>query len=260
MTLVRSGSKRHPKYQFADNDEQVLKRAIKNEMIEHVFYTTTAKHVKGTNTYEFEFPGEWRTSNIELDFGIRGIYLKKASRTVDFKVTIIANSTTKIVTYLYAFAPNATLYDFVAYLNDTWQNMIDNDAIRYGFEWRYYPEDDAIVLDKTPISTITNWRFELTARDFDLIGKIELINHDQQIVINMWDRGECLLKASFTNQTGNRHLGYTNIQYNPIKFYHIFAPAPVSFKIDLFTASGQFPVELPEDGLDYIVLECVVKI
>jgi hypothetical protein len=241
-----------------------MKRAIKNEMIEHVFYTSSAKHMKGSNIYEFEFPGEWRTSNIELDFGIRGIYLKKASRTVDIAITIHVSenqqSITKTVNYLYAFTPNVTLYNFVDYLNEFWRNAIDNNInIKNGFEWRYYPHDDSIVFDKTSISEITDWEIEATSNDFQHIGKIEVIGSKHIIVINMWDRGECLLKSSFTNQTENRHLGYTNMQYNPIKFYHILKPCPITFKIELFTASGQFPVELPDDGLDYIVLECVIK-
>jgi hypothetical protein len=269
MTLVRSGSKRHPTYKYVDNDEEILKRAIKNEMIEHVFYTTSAKHVKGTNEYNFEYPGEWRTSNTELDFGIRGIYLKKASRTVDITVTIHVNdsfglspgtlSFVQTVNSLYAFTPNVTLYDFVDYLNEYWQETITDDNIRIGFEWRYHPQQDAIIFDKTPISIVQDWKIEAMSNDFQYIGKIEVISSNHLIVINMWDRGECLLKASFTNQTENRHLGYTNMQYHPIKFYHILKPCPVTFKIELFTASGQFPVELPEDGLDYIVLECVVK-
>jgi hypothetical protein len=260
MTLVRSGSKRHPTYKYVDNDEEILKRAIKNEMIEHVFYTTSAKHVKGTNEYNFEYPGEWRTSNTELDFGIRGIYLKKASRTVDITVTIHVNTNTFTVNYLYAFTPNVNLYNFVDYLNEFWlETFEDDDDIRNGLEWRYYPQDDSIIFDKTPISEITSWEIEATSNDFQHIGKIEVVDN-KHVVIIMWDRGECLLKASFTNQTENRHLGYTNMSYNPIKFYHVLKPCPITFKIELFTASGQFPVELPDDGLDYIVLECVVKI
>jgi hypothetical protein len=86
MTLIKTGSKRHPTTKFIDNDQQVIKRAIKNEMIEHVFYSTKAKHAPGTNEYEFQYPGEWRTSANEMDFGIRGIYLKRASRTVNITI------------------------------------------------------------------------------------------------------------------------------------------------------------------------------
>jgi hypothetical protein len=257
MTLVRGGSKRHPTYKYVENDEEILKRAIKNEVIEHVFYTTSAKHTKGTNVYDFDYPGEWRTSNTELDFGVRGIYLKKASRTVDITVTIHIGTTSETVNYLYAFTPNVNLYNFVDYLNTAWQTL--DDDLKNSFEWRYYPEDDSIIFDKTPISEIATWELEATSSDFQHIGKIEVVNNKRLIVINMWDRAECLLKASFTNQTENRHLGYTNMQYNPIKFYHILKPCPITFRIELYTASGQFPVELPDDGLDYIVLECVVK-
>jgi hypothetical protein len=263
MTLIRSGSKRHPRTEFVNNDEQTVTRAIKNEMIEHVFYTSTAKHINGTNVYEFDYPGEWRTSNAELDFGIRGIYLKKISRTVDIKITIQVTeddqSITETINYLYVFTPQSTLYDFVNYLNEYWQKSISNEGIKSGFEWRYYPNDNIIIFDKSPISTITDWRFpSVQSDDFLDIGTIEVTGSGHLIEIKMWDRGECLLKASFTNQTMNHHLGYTNIQYYPIKFYHIYNPCPISFEIELFTTSGQ-PVELPDDGLDYIVLECVVK-
>jgi hypothetical protein len=259
MTLIRSGSKRHPRTEFINNDEQNVTRAIKNEMIEHVFYTSAARHINGTNIYEFEYPGEWRTSNAELDFGIRGIYLKKVSRTVDIAVQITdEQGETEIVNYLYVFTPQSTLYDFVNYLNEYWRKTITNQDVNVGFEWRYHPEDNTIIFDKSPISVIVDWEVTAESQDFHHIGKIEVIGSGHLIEIKMWDRAECLLKASFTNQTENRHLGYTNIQYYPVKFYHICKPCPISFQIELFSSSG-YTVELPDDGLDYIVLECVVK-
>jgi hypothetical protein len=52
---------------------------------EHVFYTNQARnHVDGTNKYEFEFDGAWRTRTGNLHIGVRSVQLIKTDRICAF--------------------------------------------------------------------------------------------------------------------------------------------------------------------------------
>jgi hypothetical protein len=234
--LVNVGSKKHPKQIFVNQDPNVVKSPYEGKRKEHVFYSSQAKHEPSTNIYEFEYPGDWRTSNNDLEFGVRGIYLKLAPRTVSWKLTISALN--KEYDFLFTFSPTTTLYEFVDFLN----------SVITG--WIYVAHYNVIELNQTGCTISDKYGFEA-------IGSIW--TDDKGAYISMWDRGECLVTASFTHQTENGHLGYTNSQYSPMKVYHIHNPCPTSFIIELFTASSLMPVELALDGMDYLCLECVVK-
>jgi hypothetical protein len=75
--------------------------------------------------------------------------------------------------------------------------------------------------------------------------------------IQMWDREDVLIRASFVQQTQNQHLGYTGVDYNTPKKFQIIHNSPI-FTISLWSQSTLPPVELPSDNRDYVVMECVV--
>lgn len=97
--------------------------------------------------------------------------------------------------------------------------------------------------------------------DFSQIMCIRENEKDLQMPIKrkVWNRkDDILIKASFVNQS-NHHLGHTNSQFIPMKIYPI-TNKDVNFWIETYNLSDTDIVELPPDGKDSLVLECVLFI
>jgi hypothetical protein len=255
-TLIKAGTKRHQYFKFVNNDEDpnIIRHKSQKILKEIVFYSNKANHEKGTNLYTFEHAPQWRTSNIDKEIGIRGIYLKKSPRTLKWSITfgdLQSSSEHELVTDWYFLLKfHHTIDDFIIYLNNRIKELID------GFFWEYVPEFDAIVLDRLDSAVYAMTVIDST-HSFDPIGKIESKNN--KIFINMWNRNELLLKSNIS-ELDNSHLGYTDTSYSPLKMFYLNPPIPISFTVELFDSSTLNPVELPEDGKDYIVIEAVIRL
>jgi hypothetical protein len=259
VALVKTG-KGKPK--FVDISQNLNVKATQDipKYKEHVFYTKYAKHTPGTNLYTFDFPAEWKTTiATSLQFGIRAVYLIKSPRMLDWSLYIeMQRKDTKIwedvtVNFFYTLSPSNTIYDYINYLNQESKPK----CFSY-FRWRYYSDRGQIILDGVLNDDYIDFSFKvLDPHAFDPIGKIEC--YDQNVIITTWDRETVLLKSTLTRQSENSHLGYTDTQYNPLKKYLINNPIPDSFTISSWVASTEKPVEFGSDGLDYVVLECVVE-
>jgi hypothetical protein len=264
VTLITTGSKRHPIRKFVNNDTaDVLKPASINCTREVVFYTSMAKHEPATNKYEFEYPPDWRTSQSEMKFAIRGIYLKLAYRTVYwqllFKYSKESQAYQQHTTWFYTFNPQSTLSEFLQYLN---QNIQRYEDIGEVLRWEYDQNSDAITLKPIYATLMISEIDIVDYHTFDSIGKIETLNYGTgawYVVINMWNRGEILVKSQISNYTPTSHIGYTGIQYSPPKSYLISQPVPNTFSIELVDGVNGAPVELPLDGRGYIVIESTIS-
>jgi hypothetical protein len=74
----------------------------------------------------------------------------------------------------------------------------------------------------------------------------------------LWDRRcDLLVKADFIEQADSQYLGFTGNDYYPLKQYEIKKNTPY-FTISVFDDATMLPVELPEDGRDYVVIEAVI--
>jgi hypothetical protein len=140
---------------FVDADyvqARAMKEATRDlHSYEHVFYTSKARpHVKGKNTYEFEFPGSWRTkSGHECILGIRALYLKKTTRILSFMTIFVFEDSEghdypHYMPWYFEFTPNRDVGDMLSYLNE---RIYDNVDLRDLFVWCYHPDVDEFVIE-----------------------------------------------------------------------------------------------------------------
>jgi hypothetical protein len=252
-------------------EARAMKEAIRDlESYEYVFYTSKARpHVKGTNQYEFEFPGSWRTkTGKECIFGVRSLYIKKAVRNLCFsQLCVVGDLSQTPIYYTYTCMPNDTIRDIVSYLNDTWYNAKDNDFADI-FYWNYhsvkkciqlqcvdlnFPDDVNFAADPTSLND--NNVFDVRSEDTpDTSGGLVL----RPVIHINWNREPLLITADFVQQTDNQHLGYTGCEFYPIKKYEIAKNTPY-FTIKLWEDGTMNPVELPEDNKDIVVIEAIIE-
>ena len=75
---------------------------------------------------------------------------------------------------------------------------------------------------------------------------------------NLWDRRSILLRSNISVNISKNYLGFTNKNYNPIKYYKINSQ-DTKFYIDLYHGHYQnIPVNLPNDEKEQIILEIVI--
>jgi hypothetical protein len=256
-------------------EARAMKEATKDlESYEYVFYTSKAKsHRKGTNEYEFEYPGSWRTkTGKECIFGIRSLYVKKAVRTLDFQVRglLEGKAWDVAISMCYSCTAQTTISDIVGFLNDRWHyaTFWDGD-INYADNcyWGYIAKDNVIRLLPTEGTwpaklSFVPYGFATNDPVFEIVTEEVLDTFDakcQRPAIHMtWNREPLLITADFVHQTNNQHLGYTGCEFYPIKKYEIAKNTPY-FNIRLWEDGTMNPVELPEDNKDIVVIEAIIE-
>jgi hypothetical protein len=258
-------------------EARAMKEATRDlESYEYVFYTSKAKsHRKGTNQYEFEYPGSWRTkTGKECIFGIRSLYVKKAVRTLHFFVTGRSenHSFGKSVAFCYSCTSETTISDIVNFMNARWSTTVFKADGEHNYTddcyWSYVAQDNVIRL----VSAEMNWDIKLNFsptvygdNDTDVFEIVEeqVIDANQdpctRPAIHMtWNREPLLVTADFVHQADNQHLGYTGCEFYPIKKYEIAKNTPY-FTIRLWEDGTMNPVELPEDNKDIVVIEAIIE-
>jgi hypothetical protein len=256
------------------------------ESYEYVFYTNRCKgwnedaetsvvkgHVKGTNQYLFEFPGSWRTkSGGELIIAIRSLQLKTVARQL--RLSLNVNLRDEETTYRHLinlyYTSTDTSYFLLQRLNDQWQTQfVDNPTLR-DYLWNRV-NDTMFVLRETGDILFFNVTFEWVTMSDDMnpdcfssgyvvpSGSANPTLFIRPSLSLKWDRTQgLLLTADFITQAENQHLGYTGYDFYPLKQYEIKKNTPY-FTISLFEENNLRPIELPEDGKDYVVIEAVIS-
>jgi hypothetical protein len=270
---------------------------------EHVFYTNRAKnHEKGTNKYEFEFDGAWRTRTGNFILGVRSMDLIRTYRTCAFVVWLWKRSGlwqwdhVYSYEYVYVWKDGDTIANLVEFLNERLikqdEHMMYQSSLltdwAYETEWKYDRSDGRIKLG-VPEGCLFPIHYKISVIHFPMInddaifdivyGPLIPCGSEEEIpsspeeeipsspegserdyhfphIIMKWDREDVLVTASFVTQTNLQHLGFTSTQYSYPKKYEL-PPNQTNFTLSLFSKRDMIPVELPEDGKDYIVLECI---
>jgi hypothetical protein len=276
-------------------EARTMKEAVRDfESCEYVFSTNKCRqHRYGTNQYQFEFPATWRTkSGGECVIGIRSIKLVKVSRRLNFrfrcKPTLGAEG---FVMYSFLMSPIMTYSDVLTYLQrewavvETWATYGDAGKI---LQWEYEPSSRQFIFQEfigqtrgpdpnfsiwldwaLPTDTFDIYEFQPTypiqpepvtpypvprplPPDDPSDGKL------RTAVTMNWNHQDLLVTADFIQQADNQHLGFTGSEYVPLKEYNIKRNTPY-FTIALWEDETGLPVELPEDGKDYVVIEAVIS-
>lgn len=260
------------------------------ETMEYTFNLRQSKYESKTNRYTFEFPASWRTlTNCDLELGVRGIYLRKSERKLlisNFKVFVIFNNIRvgigesesadsqfvimkstdtleKVAEYLDSKLEDACEHYYrpiQGYVTQkaskidsffVYDNMIQLKNIKSLYSFIYYAHQEYSI------------HFSKYGASND-IKNLLCIPPDVNIIkspfeFHCWDRkSDLLVKASFVNQP-DYHLGFTNYQFSPIKYYSI-KNNEQDFWIELWDPAGSSHVQLPADNKDNFVIECVLII
>jgi hypothetical protein len=95
------------------------------------------------------------------------------------------------------------------------------------------------------------------AEDYEKDGP-QTESYDAINFYNVWDRDSCYLKSSLATGVVDNCLGYSNIRYNPLKYFKI-TNNDTRFYIDFYIAHlPHFQAVLPYDNVDSIALELVL--
>jgi hypothetical protein len=243
-----------------------MQAAVKEPVAyEHVFYSSRARnHIKDTNKYEFEFPGEWRTKHGKpCVFGIRALYLVKSTRVLSFMFCL----TYKVVEqftleYYIEFHADEDQSHILAWLNGDLKAALskstDIPILKRQLQWIWDRTNDRIILriphdDWTDMAVVWSQR----ERDKDPFFEFEFLGPIGP-AIYFWNRGQLLVQADFIHQTDNQHLGYTGCEYAILKKYEVQRNTPY-FTLTFWDAATMRPVELPEDGMDQVVMEVIIQ-
>jgi hypothetical protein len=170
------------------------------------------------------------------------------------------------------YTSETTPYLLCQELRKTWADWIDFYATDYGMDRKICEPLDWIVTETNQVALREQLGLD-TRLSFEWISGQEQTTLETGLRMWMvdevlwerpkiditWDRSQSLaLHADFITQADNQHLGYTGVEYYPLKQYEIKRNTPY-FTISLFEEVTLRPIELPEDGKDYVVIEAVIS-
>jgi hypothetical protein len=267
-------------------EARAMKEATRDmESYEYVFYTSKARsHIKGTNEYEFEYPGSWRTkTGKDCVLGIRALYLKLAPRAFGIKCTLSKYSKdnpkgTAVGDFTFNFTYiNSSMSAMIEDLNAQWYQQLGQlgatnaSAIamyKANVNWHMNADKGRIeLLGEDSIPDDHSFQIHVVGIDMQSVFKVEVIKVGWNLpddpvsgtpAVRMWNREPLLITADFVHQTDNQHLGYTGCEFYPIKKYEIAKNTPY-FNIRLWEDGTMNPVELPADNKDIVVVEAVIE-
>jgi hypothetical protein len=249
------------------------------------------------NRYWFDFPREWRTSNYEeRTIGFRSLYIATSLRHVMFTLMIDYRDITTSHTIRLILYYNDTLITLVDKIREQLGDDKDlveifsisssipkpENVIYSGANWIAYDltsnedirlsENDSEETRPTVLvfaAAKENTKIRITemtgdtnralfnAADYEINGPQTEFYH-MLVFYNLWDRKSCCLKSSLVGSVADNYLGYTNVRYNPLRYFHI-TNNDTRFYIDLYNGHlPHFQSILPYDDLDAITLELVV--
>jgi hypothetical protein len=244
----------------------------------------------------FTYPLEWRTANIKDKYvGFRSFWIAKSTRIISFEIELYdqnkALKATRIVLTVLnekddlvsliektksALGEYAQYFDF---LSATFRRPISN-YVYNGKNYTAWNNETKNILDDLEVSkdkyysigfilyrTSVYKYFKMTNLTDDVKGLFNAqdFREDQPepyqclFFYNLWNLHSCMIKSSLVNSTMNNYLGYSNKDYQPVKWYKI-TNNDERFYIDLFNGhSPELNTILPYDNMDHITLELVFK-
>lgn len=262
-------------YKEPDTQEtKDLKKALSSKIPTEIdYYLEDADHEEGTNKYTFKFPPEWRTlANADLVFGVRGMFVNNDVKWISGALTIyIPRDKTfdelkiDITGYFHVYH---RLNNVIINITNEIRNKIEEYNKTHGtsflllFEFHYNnnPADGYMEFE---LNNRYNHNFKFSIggeRTFTHLLNLHKYNSKKQydsIVFSGIERYEkYLVQASFVN-TKHQHLGFTGVQYQPIKYYKIDNNTK-EFHLGIFSEDGSEMVEFPKNKIDHFVLETLI--
>ena len=229
------------------------------------------------NRYWFKFPETWATSTIfERVIGFRSLWIPLAQRILKFNIEIEVGeeSGEECIT---------TTYDipFLIYLNvhHHFEDIIKDIKLQIQKYIDSHPEKQVLTLDMLNIRYETRDHIKCFVIDaqqqcpYKLAFRLYNLNDDAKAIFNsedyeefqqaiicsgIWTRHRCLLRSSIRINNSKNYLGYSQQNYNPIKYYKIQCNE-TRFCIDLMDAHDEDAiVTLPKDNKEGMCLEIVL--
>ena len=230
------------------------------------------------NRYWFKFPETWATSMVtERVIGFRSLWIPLAQRILKFNIEFIVSeeSGEECIT-------NTIDIPFLIYLNvqDHFEDVIKDIKLQIQTfidknikDWqekklpvlsldtlniRYETKDHI----KCFIIDGENLTFRLYNQNDDakaIFNSEDYTEHQSNITCSgIWTRHRCLLRSSISINNSKNYLGYSQKNYNPIKYYKIQCNE-TRFSIDLMDAHDEDAiVTLPKDNKEGMCLEIVL--
>ncbi len=264
-------------YLFANSDESSLVR----------------RDPKRLNRYWFKYPEEWRTSTQkERIIGVRSFWISRQYRRLKFTVSVkkeLVSDPTKVNELTF------DVYSWLDYdedLESVWidfRNHFQKNIEEHKQEWPAdVPELKGNEIWIDLIFDIVNNEKAYCLKMFCPTNEIEVggpqykssflirnFNDDAKAVFNVpdnytpeyntelmfnnvWDRHSIFLTSSLCTSTVRNYLGFSNVRYEPIKYFKISNIGSV-FWLDMFQShQHDTPLVLPLDNKEALVLELVI--
>lgn len=263
---------------------------LQNEFV-YIFNDDTGKNNKTIvyrdkeifNRFWFEYPPEWRTANVKDRYiGFRSFYVSKIYRHLQFDLEITIRDESFLNPENVITVPVHNRIRYEEYLTTLYfdlRNCVKEYLELHKDEYinMPVPEWNKIRMDRdfTKEDGITKYCNKLFYEDDDVDITFAILNpnSDAKAILNingdvssrrivyfnnLWDRHSILLQSNIAVNNSKNYLGFTNKNYNPIKYYKINSQ-DTKFYIDLYHGHYQnIPVNLPNDEKEQIILEIVI--
>ena len=231
------------------------------------------------NRYWFKFPETWATSTIfERVIGFRSLWIPLAQRILKFNIEFIVSeelpdqtciTNTIDIPFLIYYNVQDHFEDIVKDMKLQIQTFIDKnikdwtekklpvlsvDMLNMRYETRNYIK--CFIIDAE------NTTFKLYNQNDDakaIFNSENYTEHHNNIeCVGIWTRHRCLLRSSISINNSKNYLGYSQKDYEPIKYYKIQCNE-TRFCIDLMDAHNEDTiVTLPKDNKEGMCLEIVL--
>jgi hypothetical protein len=262
-------------------------------------YTFDYQHTKSNvtrgerNRFWFNYPLEWTTANIKDKYvGFRSFYLYKATRVINFTITlyddkkgskvsiivfIILNENDDMMSLIEKIKGCMGEYAQYFYFFSLVSHRRLNDYVYNGKNYVAWNSGKEPVASSDVYYSFGLTLFRRLSGPYsyftmtDLSGETKALFNAEDFSDNqpepyqslffydVWSLNSCLLKSNLVNSTMNNHLGYSDKDYQPIKWYKV-TNNDEKFYIDLYSGHGpEVRTILPYDNLDHITVELIFK-
>lgn len=262
-------------YKEPDTQESKdLKKALSSKLPTEIdYYLEDADHEEGTNKYTFKFPQEWRTlAKADLVFGVRGMFVNNDIKWISGELIIYiprGKEVDEIKIDITDYYPvyhrfNKVMSRIINGLHDKINEYNKSHGTYFflGFIYNFHknPADGFMSLELNN-KIEPNIKFRVVGERcfthlFNLHKYDSETKYDSIIFSGIERYEKYLVQASFVN-TKHQHLGFTGVQYQPVKYYKIENNVN-EFHLGLFSEDGSKMLEFPKNKIDHFVIETLI--
>ena len=239
------------------------------------------------NRFWFKFPENWSTSTVkERIIGFRSLWIPLAQRILTFELDMILEDdsgeeciTNQIqIPFLIYLNVNHHFEDIIKDMLKQIQEHIDKNIDKWKSDKLPCLSKDMLNIryetkNRLKCFLISTNKENVEDKGLSLTFKLYKLNDDAKAIFDttdmdtytesiecegIWTRHRCLLRSSISINNSKNYLGYSQNNYNPIKYYKIQCSDP-RFYIDLIDAHDEEAiVTLPDDYKEGMCLEIVI--